>query len=438
MASELILPGRYEHMNAVSQLNGSWDQIKLSIRDDYQNDPVLDKAKAANEAGLNDAAINYIWNLAMYDLRRKIVTYGIEYFASAINWGGSQLRTIEDLNEVKDYEVINGAYTLGILLPEAHFHLQHCREIRNKFSTAHYPMGEIDGIELLNFVKNCVKYVLTFDLPVPGLQIKDLISKLSAEKVEANDKTTLLIEGQAGKIREAIMHSFFSSFIKQDCDATLKSNIKVIAPEIWKTLDDEFRSNVAVRYVSLKDVKSDDEIHEAEEFLKLVGGIKYIPEDNRAIIFNRVAQQFLDAHNGWNNFYNEPTYAKALHALDKEVPMEALRTYVLSVVSSFVGNGYGVSNAAQPFNIKMLESLSQAGVDMVFKLFANDLDLMGTMTYTNPAKRMNLLMEILKEKTISAEHEVIFKFYIGSDSRAIKKHFAEKYRERTDLKPENS
>ena len=116
MASELILPGRYEHMNAVSQLNGSWDQIKLSIRDDYQNDPVLDKAKAANEAGLNDAAINYIWNLAMYDLRRKIVTYGIEYFASAINWGGSQLRTIEDLNEVKDYEVINGAYTLGILL----------------------------------------------------------------------------------------------------------------------------------------------------------------------------------------------------------------------------------------------------------------------------------------------------------------------------------
>lgn len=434
MANELILPGRYENMNAVTQLKGGWEKIKLSIRDDYRNDSILEKARMANEAGLNDAAINYIWNLTIYDLHRKIVTYGIEYFASAINWNGSPLRTIDDLQEVKDYEVINGAYALGILLPEAHFHLQHCREIRNNFSTAHYPMGEIDGIELLNFVKNCIKYVLTFDLPTPGLQIKDLISKLSTEKVKEKDKTILLIEGQAAKIREAIMQSLFSSFVKQDCDATLKSNIKVIAPSIWNTLADTARSNIAIRYVSLKDVKSDDETHEAEGFLKLVGGIQYVPEDNRAIIFNRVAQQYLDAHNGWDNFYNEPTYAKALLALDNKVPVESLKTYVLSIVMSFVGNGYGTSIAAQEYNRKMLKGLSQSGVDMVFKLFANDIDLMRTMRYSQPAARMKPLMEILQEKTISSEHEIMFKFYLGSKAEAIKKHFVEKYKEKTQLK----
>ena len=156
MANELVLPGRYANMNSVTQLNDGWEQVKLAIREDYRGDANLEKAQIACMAGLNDAAINYIWNLTMYDLYRKIVTYGIEYFASAISWNGSPLRTVEDLHEVKDYEIINGAYSLGILLPEAHFHLQYCREIRNKFSTAHYPIGEVDNIELLNFVKNCV------------------------------------------------------------------------------------------------------------------------------------------------------------------------------------------------------------------------------------------------------------------------------------------
>jgi len=98
MANELVLPGRYEHMNSVSQLSNGWEQIKLAIREEYRKDPNLEKAKTASDAGLNDAAINYIWNLTIHDLCRKIVTYGIEYFASSINWNGSPLRTEEDLS----------------------------------------------------------------------------------------------------------------------------------------------------------------------------------------------------------------------------------------------------------------------------------------------------------------------------------------------------
>lgn len=434
MANELVLPGRYEHMNNVTQLNNSWDNIKLAIREDYRDDPNIEKAKMANQAGLNDAAINYIWNLTMHDLYRKITTYGIEYFSAAINWTGSPLRTEEDLRSVSDYDIINGVYSLGILMQEAHFYLQRCREIRNNFSTAHYPIGEIDGIELLNFVKNCVKYVLTFDLPIPGLQIKDLIAQLKVEAVKEDDKKVLQIEGQALKIRGAIMHSLFSYFIKQDCDATLKGNIKVVAPKIWGTLSDDIRSDIAIRYTSLKDIKSDDEATEAEEFLKMVGGIKYVPEDSRAIIFNRAARKYIDVHNGWDNFYNEPTYAEDLLALDSNVPVESLRLYVLSILLSFVGNGYGISEAAQKYNNKMLGWLSQSGVDMVFKLFASDLDLMRTMTYSQPAARMKPLMEILKEKTISEEHTIMFKYYIGSKADAIQKHFSTKYKEKTELK----
>jgi hypothetical protein len=40
---------------------------------------------------------------------------------------------------VKDYQIISGCFSLGIIGDEAHFSLELCREFRNNFSVAHYP-----------------------------------------------------------------------------------------------------------------------------------------------------------------------------------------------------------------------------------------------------------------------------------------------------------
>lgn len=427
----IIYPERYKNIESVNNLCTGWDSVVKAIRDDYQADPILVKAKAAIDAGLNDSAINYFWNLTMYDLYRKIIAYGIDYFKSAINWSGAPLKTIDDLREVKDYQIISGAYSLGIIPAESHFYLQQCREIRNNFSTAHYALGEIDTMETVNFIKNCIKYVLTLDLPAPGMQIKELLDQMEADKLKNCDKMILSIETQAPSIREAILHNLFSNFIKQDCSPNLKYNIRQVAPKLWEMVKDEERSNVAARYTSLKEVKSEDAAKEAEEFLKMVDGIKYIPEDNRAIIFNRYAQELLDAHFGWDNFYKEPTYAKNLVMLGYDVPQTSMKQYVLSILMSFVGNSYGVSDGAQQYNLQMLLNLPPSGVNMVFYLLENNLDLMWTLTFKNPAGRINPLMEILKEKTIHPDYSIIFKFYIGSDTAAICKYFEKKYQERT-------
>jgi hypothetical protein len=142
--SELALPERFGHLEKVDNLVTGWEDVRLAIRPECRDEKSIDKAKTAIEVGLNDAAINYFWNLAMNDLHKKIIVYGIEYFSSSINWDGKPLKTIEDLREVKDHQLITGAFALGIIPTEAHFFLQQCREIRNNFSTAHFPMGEID------------------------------------------------------------------------------------------------------------------------------------------------------------------------------------------------------------------------------------------------------------------------------------------------------
>lgn len=424
---ELALPERFGHLDKVDNLVAGWDEVKLAIRPDCRDEKSIEKAKTAIQVGLNDAAINYFWNLAMFDLHKKILVYGIEYFSSAINWDGKPLKTIEDLREVKDHQLITGAFALGIIPNEAHFFLQQCREIRNNFSTAHFPMGELDKFETFNFIKNCIKYILTFDLPAPGLQIKDLVESLTIERLDSVDEINAIIESQSTKIHGPILHNLFSNFIKQDCDPNLKHNIRMLAPDLWDLVSDEVKSNIAAKFASLRDIQGKDAASEALEFLKIVNGVEFIPESFKEIIFKKHAQALIDAHNGWDNYYHEPGYARDLASLGPNVPISAIYTYVKGVLLSFVGNGFGIATAAQEYNTEMISNISQTGVRSLFKLLKSDMDITRELSNSAPVKRLIGVMDLIKDKTMLPKQKELFDFITTKKSGDIKSHFNNKY-----------
>lgn len=427
MTTSLVLPDRFKNLEQVDNMVVGWESVKLAIRPECRNDVCLEKAKIALQVNLNDSAINYIWNLTIYDLYKKIEKYGIDYFSSAINWEGKPLKKLEDLQEVKDYQVIDGAYALGILPDEAQFFLQRCREIRNNFSAAHYPMGELDKFETMNFIKNCIKYVLTYDLPAPGIQIKDLVARLSQDKLNKVEEITFIIENQSKRIHGAILHNLFSHFIKQDCNAILKYNIKLIAPKLWELVDEEVKSSIASRFTSLKEIKGQDEANEALAFLKLVDGVSYIPEGYKDIIFSKHSRLLIDAHFGMNNFYNEPGYARDLVSLGYDVPTSAIQSYVKAIVLSYVGNCYGVSHNAQSYNEDMITNLSQTGVRTLFRLISKDKQVVRELCSISPAGRLKELMQLIKEKTMLPEQKQLFDFIVAHNSATLAREFRKRY-----------
>jgi len=427
MTNVLVLPDRFKNLEQVDNLVASWENVKLAIRPECRNDVCLEKARIALQYNLNDSAINYIWNLTIYDLYKKIVNYGIEYFASAINWDGKPLKNIDDLGEVKDHQVIDGAYALGILPDEAQFFLQQCRGIRNNFSAAHYPMGELDRIEAFNFIKNCIKYVLTYDLPAPGIQIKDLIDRLSLEKLNKGEDINLIIEQQSTRIHGALLHSLFNNFIKQDCNANLKYNIKLVAPKLWGLVDEEVKSGIASKFGSLKAIQGQNEANEALAFLKEVDGVAYIPQGFLDIIFAKHSRFLIDAHFGINNFYTEPNYAKDLHSLGYEVPESAMQIYVKAVLLSFVGNFYGISQNAQEYNEKMLSNLTQSGIRALFHLLGHDAQVVRELSSLALATRIKLLMDVIKEKTLMPEQKRLFDYIVTNPPAVIADGFRKRY-----------
>lgn len=421
------LPQRYKPMETVTDLVSHWDIIKKVVRPEFENDTNIERAHRALTVGLTDAAINYFWNLTIFDLYKKIIAYGIDYFSTAINWEGAKLKDIEDLREVKDYQILSGAFSLGIISNEAHFYLQQCREIRNNFSTAHYPIGELDVMETCNFIKNCIKYGLTHDLPAPGLQIKELLERLSKEKLYNGEEIIEMIHAQAQKIKGPIMHSLFSKFIRQDCDANTKHNVKLIAPILWKEVSDDVRSTIAQKYASLKEMKDTNTEKEALAFLELVDGVSYIPETYKHILFKKAAESLIDAHFDWDNYYKEPGYAKELFMLGMDVPQTALRKYVKAILLSYIGNSYGISDAAQKYNEKMIANFSQSGIICLFSLLDDDSQVLGELAHSNPVKRLIKLIALIGDKTIQPEDKAMFEFIQKGREQDVRKHFNKKY-----------
>jgi len=367
----------------------------------------------------------YFWNEAMNDLRRKVISYGIEYFPAPPN---KPLTDEESLREsLNDYELIEGCYQLGIIAKEAWFFLQQCRDIRNQYTAAHLSDSQVDVLEAQNFIKNCVKYVLTQDPPSPGFSMRDFMERLRNYDIRAMiTEIQTAVQDQAPEIREALLNRLFSEYVDVGCPTTLRANIEAIAPAAWDSVDQRAHDGLGQRYVRVRVGPSQDAALLAFSFFKMVGGLSAIPEAYRRPIYESYARDLLTAHFAPNNFYTEVPLAEALLELGHEVPKEAAATYVKAVILSFVGNTYGYCWAADASNRAMISRFNIECVRAVIHLLDSDRDIQSALTSDAPAARFRILVDLLLERPVLPAHQKRLAFFQSATVDEIRRHFGKK------------
>ena len=103
----------------------------------------------------------------------------------------------------------------------------------------------------------------------------------------------------------------------------------------------------------------------ARTFLTHVGGLAYLPPDTVVAEFAEKITNLENAHDGPNNFHAEGPHAKALLALVPNtgaIPDAVRGSYVKAVVRARVGNGYGISWAAEPYYDRMIARFQEPEV----------------------------------------------------------------------------
>src|SRR5690606_14064422 len=139
-----------------------WTTLKKEINGiklEYRHEMIA-RMVVAIRVGLFSSAVNEMWNTTILVLRDKIRSFGLTE--------ANQFLTIKldekKFKELKDKELLDISVELGLLSEDSYFFLNHCREIRNNYSSAHPSNTMLDGAELNYFIHQCVKQVLSNEI----------------------------------------------------------------------------------------------------------------------------------------------------------------------------------------------------------------------------------------------------------------------------------
>lgn len=108
--------------------------------------------------------------------------------------------------------------------------------------------------------------------------------------------------------------------------------------------------------------------------MDIVDGQKYIPDEIRATEIDRVIENLLQAHNGMNNFYNEPGFLRELCNIigdPPKIPEFVREKYIYCILNVFLTNRNGKCWAADPIYLELIECFNVDEANYALQLLVN-------------------------------------------------------------------
>lgn len=327
----------------------------------------LSKFIAACGAGLFDAALNFIWDETVTNLRQKVIRFDLEYFYNSVISDPKRrkkLKGAEDLEKIDDWELVKGCQNAGILSDIGFKHLEYIRTMRNWASAAHPNQNELTGLQLVSWLETCIKEVIAKEPEGHVLEIKKFLNSIRNTTLEENDAQHIRkgIEHLPTDLCYSLLRNIFGMYTDEDSSMQVKNNIKLIAKTAWNVADEEAKYECGLKYSTFAINGEVNRKNAADEFLKIVGGLSYLTDDTLAVEMSEKISNLYQAHTGYNNFYTEPAHAKTLHdyvSSTGKVPNAVRKQYVKTLVMAKIGNGYGVANMAVEYYDNMIEKFRE-------------------------------------------------------------------------------
>jgi hypothetical protein len=330
----------------------------------------ISKFVAACAGGLFDAALNYLWDETVVNLRAKVVRFDLAYFyASAVESEEQRksFKTDDDLVKLDDWALIRGCRQIGILSEIGFKHLDYIRDMRNWASAAHPNHTELTGLQLSAWLETCIREVLIKEPEGPGVEVRTLLHNLRNEILTADDVPAIeaAIQRLPDEIARSLLRTIFGMFVDPKTDAQVKENIRLVSRATWGISSEEARYEVGLRYATYSANGDVTRKSAAKEFLDRVGGLGYLPTDTLAVELNEQLENLFAAHHAWSNYTNEVPHAKSLASYVPEsgvIPQAVLTKYVKTLLLCRVGDanwGDGVSRGAKPYYDRLLTKMQE-------------------------------------------------------------------------------
>ncbi|MPZ64535.1 MAG: hypothetical protein GEU83_03120 [Pseudonocardiaceae bacterium] len=365
----------------------------------------ISKMIAAAAVGLFDAALNYLWDELVGELRRRVSGFDLAYFYD-IAGGTSELRkhlkTEEDLSRIDDSSLLRATHEIGLLTDIGFQRLDHVRYMRNHASAAHPNQVELTGLDLAQWLQVCIKQVITTPPDHVTARTGRLLANLKKARLDgaALREAAVFFDQLPTDRADTLGNGLFGLYVDPSRTPASADNIRLLWPELWPFLSEDTRLGYGLRCARAGANLDHGPAAAARELLELVDGVAYLPQELRAAELDAALDTLMAIHNALNNFYNEGAPARQIEVLVGErgdVPTAVARKYTRTLVEVFLGNGYGVSFVAGPIYRRLLEQLEPQEARRALRAFT-DVRI-SSLLWTDSARRQWwALLEILESK----------------------------------------
>jgi len=375
----------------------------------------ISKFVAACCVGLFDAALNYIWDETVRNLRQKVAMFDIDYFFDAVVTDSktrSKFKDAADLAKLEDWDLIRGCRDTGLITDLGFRHLDYIRNMRNHASAAHPNQNDLTGLQLITWLQTCIREVLAKAPEGAVIEVRKLLRSVRDEQ---------FTPGAAGHIAQAIQRlppslllslgrSLFGMFTDAALDTRVRGNITLIAPSLWAMLPDSSRCEFGLRHASFSANGEVARAQLAHDFLTAVKGLTYLSTDVLSLELSNLLDGLMSAHLGFGNFSAEGPFANALGPYvpgHGRVPETVVVKYVKTLAMCRIGNGYGVSWTGEQVYIDLVGRWQEREIRL-FATLPFDSDVASRLQFPSSARQyQDLAAEFLSRVTNAALNSLL-------------------------------
>ena len=409
----ILIP--YERRRPVFQ---NMPTVLASLTDDQRSAAAyISKFVAACAVGLFDAALHYLWNETVRNLRDKVARFDLSYFYDSVVSDAnrrSKLRSETDLEKLDDWELILGCRATGIITENGFRHLDYVRNMRNHASAAHPNQNEITGLQIVSWLETCIVEVLAKEPAGPVIEIRKLLNSLRTEQLSNADVP--VIEEALPSLPEdlswSLLRAMLGMYTDTDIDSRVRDNIRLVAKSVWDVAPVEARQEAGVKQATLAANGEVTRANLAREFIEIVDGLGFLSDSTLSSEISTALDNLAMAHNGWNNFHTEPAPARLLHHLvpdSGDVPRAVLSKYVKTVTMCHIGNGSGISWAADDYYHDLLTRFSDNHI-LTFINLVRDAEVASRLRFRMCAARFQALAATLNERAVRPRLKEVLTF----------------------------
>ncbi len=341
-----------------------------------------------------EMALSFVWQKTMGALKRELASVGLKFLGellgkSELDEGGNPVTSISD------EEAIMLAEELGVITGTEALRMRHANELLRHFidgdsNDSADEEERMEESEAITTLKACVKNVLgknRIEVATKFAEFRNALETTVFKEMDDEIQQLLISPYFFRKITITILLQSFRDKSTAKRENSL-ANLNVILNLLWATLREAERWLVGRAYATAHNDGEATVAAGIKRALMKVKGFDYVPENLRSNIFIRAAEKVVQAHEGIDNFYNEPAPLRELASLGTVIPTPAFGACAGAAMYCYLGNAHGYSYAAADIAADMFSKFSSdRWTYYLSECLPGDSRMLDKLIYERPRKR---------------------------------------------------